>query len=453
MDRSSRISRRQFVRVGSAATLGALSLPYIIPSSALGQGPGTGANQRITMGFIGAGGKGMHNLDQLMQFPEVQVVAVCDVDRRHLTPAQDHVHGYYTEKTGKEWRGCGAYVDYRDLVARDDIDAVCVSTPDHWHALTTVAAADAGMHVYCEKPLANSVGEGRAMVEAVTRHKVVYQNGSHERSTSSIRSACELVRNGYIGDLKSIRINLPCSDPHHLEAQAYKQIPPPEPVPPELDWNHWLGHTPEVPYAERRCHFWWRFILSYGGGEMTDRGAHVIDIGQLGAGMDDTGPVEIEAKGEQTPGSLYNAWWNYSFTNTYANGLKLIGVCEDPRGLKFEGSEGSIFVHIHGGALEAEPASLLDIKLPEEKMTLGRSPGHHRNFVEAILGQAQPMAPAEAGHRTASICHLNNIAMKIGRPLKWDPVAERVTNVEEANDLLTPRMRMPWKLAWRGRRY
>ncbi len=179
---------------------------------------------------------------------------------------------------------------------------------------------------------------------------------------------------------------------------------------------------------------------------MTDRGAHVIDLAQLGAGMDDTGPVRIEAIGVQTPGSLYDTFWDYSFVNTYANGLRMIGTTDEPRGLRFEGSGGWIFVHVHGGALEASRPSLLEEKIGEDEIQLGRTPDHHRNFLDCVRSGEKPFASAEIGHRTATICHLNNLAMRLGRALEWDPFTERVVDDPEANALLTPKMRAPWKV-------
>jgi predicted dehydrogenase len=271
------------------------------------------------------------------------------------------------------------------------------------------------------------------------------QTGSHERSTPSVRFACELVRNGLIGKVHTVRIHLPCSDGHHQKARSLTSIPPEEPVPEGFDYDFWLGPAPKAPYTPLRTHFWWRFILAYGGGEMTDRGAHIIDLAQLGLGTDDTGPVEIEARGMQNKGSLYDAFWDYEFTNVYANGVRMIGSTATPRGLKFEGTDGWIFIHIHGGKLEAEPASLLKTDASKLKISLGRSPGHVRNFLDAVKSRKDPVAPAEVGHRTATICHLNNIAMRLGRKLKWDPVLEQ-TNDAEANKYLHPHLRAPWKL-------
>ena len=442
-----RSTRREFLKRASA-TAGALAIPTIVPASALGRQGAVSPANRLTMGFIGVGGMGMANLNAFIGEPEVQVLAVCDVDTdrggQGREPAKAHVNQVYTDRLGETWNGCEAYADLNELLARDDIDAVCIATPDHWHALASVAAANAGKDIYCEKPLANSVEEGRAVCDAVNGNGVVLQTGSHERSTPNCRFACELVRSGYIGELHTIRINLPCSDGHHGEARALTEIPAPEPVPDGFDYNQWLGHTPQVPYTPRRCHFWWRFILSYGGGELTDRGAHVIDIGQLGNGTDDTGPIHYEATGVQTPGGLYNTFWDYSFTNTYANGVVMIGSTEEPRGLRFEGTEGSIFVHIHGGALEADPASLLEVELGDGDVFLGRAASHRRNFLDCVQTRETPFASAEIGHRTATICHLNNIAMMLGRPLAWDPVSETVVGDDEANALLMPQMRPPY---------
>lgn len=435
------IDRRGFItRLGAASVF-----PAIVSAGALKRA-GAAPSERIRMGFIGTGGRGQGLLDGFMRAADVQVIAVCDVDAGHLNSAKQKVEAYYAEQQNSSFRGCVATGDFREIAARDDLDAVCIATPDHWHALASIACLDAGMDVYCEKPLANTVAEGRAICEAVKRNQAVFQTGSHERSTESIRRACELVRNGKLGELRRIEINLPCSDGHHNDARNLKEIPAPEPVPDGLDWDMWLGHTAAVPYTPRRCHFWWRFVLAYGGGEMTDRGAHVIDIGQLGAGRDETGPVYFEAKGVQTPGSLYDAWWDYDFNLVYADGVPLVGRGVDPRGLKFVGREGSIFIHIHGGALEAEPANLLEATIGDNDVHLGRSPGHQRNFLDCVKSREACMAPAEAGHRTATICHVSNIAMKLGRPLVWDPVAEQVINDDEANALLAPPMRPPWHL-------
>ncbi len=429
-------TRRQFLAHSAA---GALAAPLFVPASALGRADKAPASERLVVGVIGTGGQGRGLINNFLGHKDVEIAAVCDVDSRHLDLARQLV----AKRAGK--KDCKGYKDYRQLIAHKGLNAVIVATPDHWHALASVAALKANLDVYCEKPLANSIGEGRAICEAARQSRRVLQTGSHERSGANARFACELVRSGKIGKLHTLRINLPCNDPHHRTARAVGKVAP-APVPKELDWNVWLGHTPVVPYNEKRCHFWWRFITAYGGGEMTDRGAHVIDLAQLGAGTDDTGPVEIEAEGVRVKDSIYDCFWDFKFTNTYASGLKLIGSTAGPRGVKFEGSDGWVFVHVHGARLEASSPDLLKIKPETLKVKLGRTPSHVRNFLDCVKSRAVPFATGEIGHRSASICHLNNIAMLLGRKLKWDPVRERFADDAQANRLLTPTMRAPWKL-------
>ena len=440
-------SRRSILKQAATASVGALTFPYIVPASALGKGDKPAPSNRIVMGTIGTGGQGRGNMGRLMKFPEVQMVAVCDVDANQRDKARDEVNKKYGNND------CETYNDFRELVARDDINAVIVGTPDHWHALTAIAAAEAGKDIYCEKPLTNSVGEGKALVEAVRANKVILQTGSQERSGPNARFACELVRNGRIGKLHTIQINLPCSDGHHKEVLKRNANPSPaQPKPEHFDYDFWLGHTPKVGYHQDRCHFWWRFNLAYGGGEMTDRGAHIIDLAQLGNGTDDTNPVEFSAKGKRCTEDkcLYNTFMEYEFECKYSNGVTMVGSSSGQRGLKFIGSDGWIFIKIHGAKLEAEPKSLLDEKIGDDEIRLGRvsgdGPRHHKNFLDAVKSRHQPMAHVEIGHRTGSICHLNNIAMITGRKLKWDPAAEQIIDDPGANDLLTPKMRPPWHL-------
>ncbi len=430
-------SRRQFLQTSAGLALA----PYFVSSRVLGAKV-VPPSDRIVMGAIGTGGQGTSIMENLLEFEDVQFVAVCDVDAKHRQAAREIVNKKYGQQD------CQEYADFRELVARNDIDAVTVTTPDHWHALCSIAAAKSGKDVYCEKPLVNSIGEGRAVADAVRKHGRILQTGSHERSGSNARFAAELVRNGRLGKLHTIRVNLPCTDGHHKEARAITEMPPAESVPEGFDYDFWLGHTQKAPYQARRCHFWWRFNLAYGGGEMTDRGAHVIDLAQLGGGFDDTGPIKITASGVRNEHSLYNTFWDYSFENEYANGVRMLGESDPkkPRGVKFEGDRGSIFIRVHGGNLTADPVSLLEEKIGDNEIHLGRSPGHVRNFVDCVKSRQQPVASAEIGHRTASVCHLNNIAMLLGRTLTWDPQAEKFAHDEEANRLITPPMRSPWSL-------
>lgn len=434
-------TRRDFLRTTTVASATALAVPYFVPAHVLGGTAGVAPSDKLGIGVIGTGGMGRGHLGWILGQPDLVARAVCDVDSRHLNLALDMAKA---ADSGKE---CTGFADFRELLALDGIDAVWVVTPDHWHALITIAAAKAGKDIYCQKPLANSIGEGRAMVDAVKKYNRVLQCGSQERSTPTVRYAFELVRSGKLGEIKTIQVYLPCDDNHHKEVRARSGKLVPAEVPSEFDYDFWLGHTEHVPYAEHRCHFWWRFNSRYGAGEMTDRGAHVIDIAQLALDMDESGPIEYQATGVPLQGELYDTFMDFTFENVYPNGVRMVGHKTGPRGIRFEGTEGSIFVHIHGGRLEAEPASLLDITIGGDDVQLGRTSDHQRNFLDCVRSRAVPFAGGEIGHRTATLCQLNVIAMRLGRPLKWDPVAERVIDDDEANKYLLPTMRAPWTLS------
>lgn len=430
------ISRRSFLQ--TAAT--AVAVPTLIPGRVLGADGAVPASERIVMGLIGIGGQGGYHLGCLTGFQEVQLAAVCDVDAGHLKSAAERVNAAYADaaKTGS-YKGCAQYGDFRELLARDDIDAVLIAVPDHWHAAISIAAMEAGKDVYVEKPLSVCVAQGRAVCAAARRHRRVVQVGSHERSRANARYACELVRNGRLGEVRRVQINMPLD-----EGRGAIPPQPVMPVPEGLNWNMWLGPASWAPYTEKRCHFWFRYILDYAGGEMTDRGAHIIDIAQLGLGMDESGPVEVEGQGWRPPDGLFDTFMKYHFVYRYANGAEIVGTDQGPRGLRFEGTKGWVFVHIHGGDLEAEPASLLKERIGPGELHLGRSPGHHQDFLTAVRSRGEVMAPVEAGHRTATLCHLANLAMLTGRKLAWDPVQERITNCPEADRMLWRPAREPW---------
>lgn len=434
------MSRRQFLKrtVGGAA--GVAAFPYIIPSSALGADGHVAPSNRIVMASIGVGGQGRYDMKALMSLPDVQMLAVCDVDTAHRGEAKNMVEQFYAERKDDTFKGCAEYNDFREVLARDDIDAVMIATPDHWHAVISVMAAKAGKDIYCEKPLANSIPEGRAVVDAVRRYQRVFQTGSHERSRDNARYACELVRNGRIGKLHTIRVNMPVDNHGPVPTQ------PVMPVPAGFDYDMWLGPAALEPYTEKRCHFYFRYILDYSGGEMTDRGAHIIDLAQLGNGSDNTGPVSVQGSGYFPEEGLFNTAMSYQFEFEYANGVKLIGESVGPRGIKFEGTDGWIFIHIHGGDLRAEPASLLKEVLGPNELHLGRSRGHHQDFIECVKSRGEPKATVEVGHHTASMCHLANVALRLGRKLRWDPDKEQFIGDEEANRMIIPSMRAPWHL-------
>jgi predicted dehydrogenase len=299
--------------------------------------------------------------------------------------------------------------------------------------------------VYCEKPLVLTIPEGRALCDAVRRYGRVLQTGSHERSNDSVRFACELVRNGRIGTLREIRVHLPNQDDHHLRLMRNTGPHATMPVPVALDYESWLGPARWAPYTRARVHFWWRYILDTGGGEITDRGAHILDLAQFINDSDNTGPLEIEGSGTPLRGDLYNSYIDYRFDCRYANGVRMVGTSEGERGLRLVGTEGWIFIHIHGGRLEAKPESLLRESIGANSIHVGRSPGHHRNFLDCMRTRRKPVAHEEIGHRTASLCHLVNAALRTGRRLVWDPVLERVTNDQEADRMVKTSLRLPWR--------
>ncbi|QDU89578.1 Inositol 2-dehydrogenase [Pirellulimonas nuda] len=416
-------NRREFLR-RAAAIAGAAAA---VPATRLWAGA---PSDRLGVACVGTGGMGGMHLDWLAQQPDVRVVAVCDVDAGHLKGAS------------ARFPDALASGDFREVVGRPDVDVVFVATPDHWHALVGIAAARAGKHLYCEKPLTNSIGEGRALCKAVADAGVVLQTGSMERSNPGASAAKQLVDQGRLGEVHTVRIHLPNLDAHLQEVEHFTTPPPDADPPAGLDYDFWLGHTPVSPYNEKRCHFFWRFHRRYGGGEITDRGAHVIDLAHMILGLDATGPTRVEATGTPPRGGFYDAFITFNFENHYPTGMKMVGDNSAPRGLTLEGTEGKLFVAVHGCGLSAEPPSLLQgVELPR----VDPYAVHRRGFLDAVRGGRPVAAGAEAGHRTASACHLINLAMVTGKPFAWDPATE-LSDSDAVNALLSPSMRSPWRL-------
>ncbi|MBW8041485.1 MAG: Gfo/Idh/MocA family oxidoreductase [Planctomycetes bacterium] len=417
------VTRREFLK-SSVVTSAAFAVPMIVRSSVFGA---NAPSNRITIGSIGLGSQGTGNMKGFKGKSGSQVVAVCDVDASHREKARQ-IAGL-DEKS--------SYNDFRDLIARDDIDAVVVGTPDHWHVPVSIAAVKAGKDVYCEKPLTLTIGGGRALADAVKRYGRVLQTGSQQRSGSEFRKACELVRNGRIGKLHTIKVGIPGNN---------RKCPPTweaEPVPEGFDYDMWLGPAPWEPYIEQRCHYQFRFVLDYSGGQMTNWGAHYLDIAQWGNGADDTGPVEIEGKGDFPESGLFTTSKKADITYTYANGVKLL-LKTGGGNTRFEGSEGWVFVT--RGKIDAEPKSVLKEKIGPDEINLYNSRDHKQNFLDCIKSRKDPIASAEIGHRSSTVCHLGNIAMLLDRKLKWDPKKERFINDRAANSMITRSMRAPWKL-------
>jgi predicted dehydrogenase len=432
-------TRRSFLKTVAATAAGTIGLPLIVPASALGRSGSVPPSDRIAMAFIGVGGMGTSNMNGFLEKPGAQVVAVCDVDAHHRERAREIVE----KKTGK--RGCTEYNDYRELLAREDLDAVSIATPDHWHALIAVAAAQRGLNIYGEKPLAYSIGEGRAIVDAVERYGCIWQTGSWQRSVRDFRYACELVRNGRIGKLHTVRVGLPYGQ-NIPDQKGFK----PAPVPEGFDYDLWLGPAPRAPYCPNRCHYNFRWIADYSGGRITDWGAHHCDIAQWGMGTEATGPVEVEGAATFLKGDdgLFDTATKYRFVCTYRGGPALIVADEQQQpkgsGIQFEGTEGWIWVD--RGAIDASNRSVLNSVIGPEEIHLYRSDDHQQNFLDSIVTRSETATPASVAHRSITICHLGLIALKLGRKVKWDPVVERFVNDPEADRLLSRPMRSPWHL-------
>jgi len=437
------ISRRSFLGK-SAFSLGiSLGMPYLV--SAYASGTKNPCN-RITVGCIGVGRMGMGDLKDMLEFDDVQVLAVCDVDGWRLKNAREHVLEHYSsqQKSGN-YEGCAVYRDYRELIAREDIDVVLICTPDHWHALPAISAARAGKDIFLEKPLTLTLQEGRILSDTVKQYQRILQVGSQQRSDARFRFAAELVRNGKIGQLHTVKVGFG-KDP-------FTELHPPTPVPEELDYDLWLGPAPYVPYIEQRVHPsksysrpGWVRTSDYCCGMITGWGSHHLDSAHWGMDTEYTGPIEIEGQAEYSKGGIWDVHGAFRLDYTYANGVKLI--CTDnaknKQGVVFEGTEG--WVYVRRGFIDAQPKSLLRLRIKPDEIHLYQSNDHKRNFIECIRQRKEPVAPVEIGHRSASACILGYIAMRLGRKLKWNPEREQFINDDVANKMLSRPGRSPWQV-------
>jgi len=434
MKKSKNITRRAFLKKTAGIAGGmALYFPYFVRSSALGRDGGVAASERITIGFIGVGNQGVKvNLKNFLGNTDAQVLAVCDVDTKRRNAARDMVNEEYGNKD------CSDYNDFREILARDDIDAVMISTPDHWHVPIAIAAARAGKDIECEKPTL-TVQEGRILCEVVKRYSCVFQWSTEDRSIEVYHRMCELVRNGRIGKLHTVRVGLP-NGPHK------SGNPTPMPVPDGFDYDMWLGPAPWAPYTVDRCHYNFRWILDYSGGQFTDWGTHLLDVAQWGSNTEHTGPVEVLGKGRFWKDGLYNTAREYKLEYTYADGLKLF-VNSGTLSIRFEGSEGWIGNHGWRGKLRSEPASIADSVIrPDEVHLYTCRAGEQRNFLDCVRSRKQCYFPPEKGQRCFAIAHIGNISILLGRKLKWNPDKEQFVNDEQANKMLSRSMRSPWHL-------
>ena len=454
-------SRRDFLAAagkGVVATSLISGFPSIVPSSVLGA---TSPSNRINIGAIGNGriSRG-HDLPGLWKYDTARIMAVCDLDSHRVEDARTLVNEYYTKKTGKKYDGVTTYADYSDLLANKDVDAVVISTPDHWHAIIAIHAVQAGKDVYLQKPASLTIAEGRALSDAVHHSGRIFQIGSQQRSSPQFRYAAELVRNGRIGQLRSVQIGLP-GDPAG-------EVEPTMPVPKNLNYDMWLGSTPVVPYTEKRVHPQtgydrpgWLRCEQFGAGMITGWGAHHVDSAHWGMDTEFTGPTEIWGTAEFPKSGLWDVHGPFKTEAIYANGVHMIISGDFPNGVRFEGTSGWIFVSrgnetvtasdpvakLHDSqALAASDPKIITSTIGPDEIHLYESKDHHGNWLDCIRSRQQPIAPVEVAHRACSACLLHHMAMKLKRKLYWDPARERFKNDDEANGLLSRPQRTPYTL-------
>jgi predicted dehydrogenase len=433
MNAHHKFTRRRFLQT---TTLAGAAAPFLLPSHVWSAD--TAANDRIVMGCIGVGTQGRGLLGGFLNNSEVQVVAVCDVDTTRREHSKKTVEDFYAKQNTAGYKGCAVYNDFRELIASKDLNAVCIATPDHWHAIPVIEACKAKLDIYCEKPLSLTIAEARAMANAVRQHDRVFQTGSMQRSSNEFLKACELVRNGRIGKVQEVYVSVGNSS-------QWCDLPEEE-MEPGLDWDRWLGPAPKRAYnsvlSPRGVHKHfpnWRNYREYSGGMMTDWGAHHFDIAQWGLGMDDSGPVEIIPPDGKDVKQL---------TYKYANGVVMYhgGLKGYEFGVVFVGENGKVCVD--RGKFKAEPEGIAeDYQANMLPVKLYKSTNHQRDFLACIRSRKRPICDVEVGARSVSVCLLGNLAYWNQRPLKWDPKAEKFIGDAEANTWLDRTRRTPWDKA------
>ena len=409
-------ARREFL-IQSAAAIAGLAV-------GCGDNPPPSDGLGLRLGVIGVGRQGTGHLEELLKRSDVHVVGVADVDAAHLAAASERSRDLVT------------YRDYRELLTRIDLDGVVIATPDHWHARTAIDAANAGKHVYCEKPLTLTLAEGRKMVNAARANGIAFQTGSQLRSLRQFQLACEIVRNGRIGQLLSIETAV---SPGPFQGG----VPAPVPQPATLDWDLWLGQCPARPYHQLRADWTFRYFHDYAGGAITDLGAHELDIAQWGAGYERSGPTTIRGTATFAPGNYFETPTTFDVHFTYDNGVTLhLTTTEGDWSVEFTGTDG--WIRLNGATLEASRPELLDYVLGSGAVVLATTTGHYENWFGAIANGTVPVADVEIGHRTASMCHLANLAIELGRELTWDPIVEAFVGDAEADARRSRPQRAPW---------
>jgi predicted dehydrogenase len=442
--RNKAIDRRRFLKRVAGTAAGAMSFPYIVSSSALGGAGNIAASERITVGCVGVGPQGSGVMGNFLRQKDAQVVAVCDVKDPVLKAAQELVNGHY------KGTGCAAYKDFRELMARDDIDVVLAATPDHWHVLIALAAVRAGKDVYLEKPMGLSLAQDQALRTAVHRQGRVFQFGTQQRSERNFRFACELALNGRLGKLHTINVWSPGS--------SQGGDPTPVPVPEWLNYEMWLGPAPYTPYTQDRCSnkLWW-FISDYALGFIAGWGVHPLDIALWGGGEKVACPAEIEGKGVWPTEGVCDTAMNWKVVCKYDSGVTM-NFTGDPypdewkqrygrttsHGTAFEGTDG--WVHVDRSGLNAHPKELLETELGPNDIHLYKSDNHVRNLLDCVKSRAETICNIDVAVQADIICQISDIAIRLEQKLKWDPKTERFVNNDAANRRLSRPMRTPWTL-------
>lgn len=431
-------TRRTFVKSSL------LGFPAIVPARVLGQ---DAPSNKRTVGFVGTGNNGTNWMRMFLRDERIRVNAVCDVNLkgggywdgsiRGREVARLIVNEHYGDNS------CLSFSDYRELLERADSDAIYIGTPDHWHALIAIAAARAGKDIFCQKPLGLTVREGRAMSDAVRTSGVIWQTGSQQRSDSNFRRVCEAVRNNRLGKIHTVRVGLPPGRPDYGKTAHLIE---PQPVPEGFDYDMWLGPAPQEPYAPARVGVNFRWVSDYSGGQVTDFGAHHLDIAQWGLGMDASGPVAIRSpRGRFDEHPIYDTATHFYFESEYRNGVRLICSDKERAGVRFEGRDG--WAWANRGMHEVSARGVVTEPLGRRETRLYRSENHITNFVDSCFSRKPTVAPVEAAHRSVTIAHLGNIAMLKGRELRWDPDSERILGDEGANAMLERPYRGEWTLS------
>ena len=430
-----RVSRRRFL-AGAAAVLAA---PYVVPASVLGAGGRAAPSERITTASIGVGGRGNDHLGAFLGRSETQVLAVCDPYENKREDARKKVEARYADDMGRgAYKGCQATPDFREIIARDDLDAVVIASPENWHGLHGARAAAAGKDIYCEKALTLTVAEGRALCNAVRRYGRVFQVGTQQRSDRNFRFACELARNGYLGKVHTVKVGVP-------GGRALPTVQP-KPVPPGLDYDLWLGPAPWTPYNDLKCSFNWYFMADYCKGWIEPWGVHHVDIALWGAPGLGATTLEVEGTAVFPEDGLADTSITWRVECTAPGGPRLLfsDNGHHEQGCRFEGDSG--WVLVNRGGIWAQPASLLKVAIKPGDEHLYESNDHHGNFLQSVRSRRDPVAPVEAGHAATTLTLVSDIATRLGRKVTWDWKAERFVNDAAADRMLSRPMRSPWRI-------